>query len=211
MSISEIRRDFAGDLFDVGTADADPLRQFAIWFEQVWNAEVDSTAMTLATADATGRPSVRLVLLKDVDARGFVFYTNYESRKGRDMAQNPQVALAFYWPSVNRQVRIEGRVEQVEASESDAYFASRPPDSRLAALVSPQSRQVDSREWLEAQFAALKARHPDGEVPRPPFWGGYRVVPDTIEFWQGRPNRLHDRVRYERHADGSWSRARLAP
>jgi pyridoxamine 5'-phosphate oxidase len=211
MGMSDIRREYLGAPFDEQTADADPFRQFSVWYDEVAGSEVDATAMALATVSGDGRPSVRVVLLKQVDARGFVFYTNYESRKGHDLAGDPRAALAFYWPSVNRQVRVEGSVEQVSAEESDAYFASRPPDSRLAAVVSPQSRVLESRAWLEARFSAVKAHHPDADVPRPAHWGGYRVLPDLFEFWQGRASRLHDRLRYTRQGDGLWVRERLAP
>jgi pyridoxamine 5'-phosphate oxidase len=146
-----------------------------------------------------------------VDEGGFIFYTNYESRKGRELAENPRASLVFYWPSVNRQVRIVGRVERVNAEQSDAYFASRPADSRLAASVSPQSDPIAHREALDALFAQAQARHPRGDVPRPAFWGGYRVMPDELEFWQGRESRLHDRLRYRRTPDGGWIRDRLAP
>jgi pyridoxamine 5'-phosphate oxidase len=173
--------------------------------------EADPTAMTLATATKDARPSARIVLLKGVDERGFAFYTNYESRKGRELSENARASLVFYWPSVNRQVRISGAVEQVSAEESDAYFKSRPPDSRLAATISPQSDPIAHREALEALFAQAQSHHPEGDVPRPPFWGGYRVVPEEIEFWQGRASRLHDRLRYRRHHDGRWTRDRLAP
>ncbi|MGE0446441.1 MAG: pyridoxamine 5'-phosphate oxidase [Vicinamibacterales bacterium] len=211
MSLADIRRDYQGQPLDEQHADADPLRQFAVWMAQAREVETDPTAMTLATATTDGLPSARVVLLKGVDEGGFVFYTNYESRKGRELAENPRASLVFYWPSVNRQVRVVGRVERVSAEQSDAYFASRPADSRLAASVSPQSDPIAHREALNALFAQAQARHPGGDVPRPPFWGGCRVMPDEIEFWQGRESRLHDRLRYRRNADGTWTRDRLAP
>jgi pyridoxamine 5'-phosphate oxidase len=211
MSLADIRREYLGQPLDEKHSDADPLQQFAVWMAQAREVETDPTAMTLATATRDARPSARIVLLKGVDERGFVFYTNYESRKGRELAENARASLVFYWPSVNRQVRITGGVEQVSADQSDAYFASRPPDSRLAATISPQSDPIAHREALEALFAQAQSRHPEGDVPRPPFWGGYRVVPEEIEFWQGRASRLHDRLRYRRHHDGSWTRDRLAP
>jgi pyridoxamine 5'-phosphate oxidase len=210
MSLSQIRREYPGAPLDEARADADPLKQFAAWFEQVRGLEMDPTAMALATAARDGRPSVRTVLLKGVDAGGFVFYTNYESRKAREMDETHQASLLFYWPSMSRQVRIEGRVERVSAAESDAYFATRPFESQLAAMVSPQSDPIAHRELLDALFADAKSRYVPGSVARPAFWGGYRVVPAEMEFWQGRENRLHDRLRYRRQGD-AWIRDRLAP
>ena len=211
MSLADLRREYLGEPLDERHSEADPLAQFAAWMAQAREVEPDPTAMTLATATRDGRPSARVVLLKGVDEQGFVFYTNYESRKGRELAENARASLVFYWPSLNRQVRVGGAVEQVSAEQSDAYFAARPADSRLAAIVSPQSDPIAHREALEALFAQAQARHPDGNVPRPRFWGGYRVVPDEIEFWQGRASRLHDRLRYRRTPDGGWMRDRLAP
>jgi pyridoxamine 5'-phosphate oxidase len=210
MSLADIRREYLGQPLDEQHSDTDPLRQFAVWLAQVRELETDPTAMTLATATPEGRPSARIVLLKAVDDRGFVFFTNYQSRKGRELADNPRASLVFYWPSLNRQVRIGGTVEQVTPAESDIYFASRPPDSRIAAAISPQSDPIAHREALDALFVQAQQRHPAGDVPRPAFWGGYRVIPDEIEFWQGRESRLHDRLRYRRHAS-AWVRDRLAP
>ena len=167
--------------------------------------------MALGTCDAAGRPSVRIVLLKGLDARGFAFYTNLESRKGRELAANPRAALTFWWDVLERQVRIEGSVERVADDEADRYHASRPRGSRLAAWASPQSEPIPGREVLVERQADADARHPGEVVPRPPFWGGFRVVPERIEFWQGRPDRLHDRIRFEREPGGSWRRERLAP
>jgi len=165
--------------------------------------------MTLATASAAGRPSARTVLLKDFDSRGFVFYTNYDSRKGRELAANPQAALLFFWKELERQVRIDGHIERVSAEDSDAYFASRPLASRIGAWASPQSEPIPGKAWLVAKAAEMGLRH--GLSPaRPPHWGGYRVCPEAIEFWQGRPSRLHDRLLYTR-GDGGWMRSRLAP
>jgi pyridoxamine 5'-phosphate oxidase len=188
-----------------------PIRQFKEWLEAAKGAGLkEPMAMTLATV-AGGRPSARMVLLKGVDERGFVFYTNYESRKGREIAKNPRVALVFYWDVLERQVRVTGRVSKVTAAESDAYFASRPLGSRFSASISRQSTVIASRAVLEKKFAQIAGEYPDGDPPRPQFWGGYRVRPDEIEFWQGSKNRLHDRLRYRRRRDGSWKVERLSP
>ncbi len=210
MSLADIRREYLGQPLDEAHSDADPVRQFTAWLEQVRELEPDPTAMALATATRDGVPSVRTVLLKGADERGFVFYTNYESRKARELAESGRASLLFYWPSLNRQVRIDGSVEQVTDLESDAYFASRPVDSRIAAAISRQSEPIADRETLQALFDAARLRDPEGTMSRPPFWGGYRVVPDTFEFWQGRLSRLHDRLRYVKHASG-WTRDRLQP
>ena len=210
MSLADIRREYLGQPLDEAHSDADPVRQFTAWLEQVRELEPDPTAMALATATRDGVPSVRTVLLKGADEHGFVFYTNYESRKARELAESGRASLLFYWPSLNRQVRIDGSVEQVTGLESDAYFASRPVDSRIAAAISRQSEPIADRETLQALFDAARLRDPEGTMSRPPFWGGYRVVPDTFEFWQGRLSRLHDRLRYVKHASG-WTRDRLQP
>lgn len=193
------------------TADADPFRFFARWFDEAREAGVrEPNAMTLATAGADGQPSARIVLLKGLDARGFAFYTNYRSRKGEDLAANPRAALVFWWEPLERQVRIEGAVERVAETVSDAYFASRPRGSRLGAWASEQSRIVPDRAELEARLEEVEEKYDDGHIPRPPHWGGYRVLPARFEFWQGRPNRLHDRLEYV-PAEGSWEIRRLAP
>jgi pyridoxamine 5'-phosphate oxidase len=194
---------------DKTDVDPDPLRQFAAWFEEAGATGVRAPEATaLATATADGHPSVRMVLLKGFDERGFVFFTGYESRKGTELAANPRAALLFYWDPLGRQVRIEGPVERVAQTESDAYFASRPRGAQISASVSPQSRVVESRATLEALAAELEAR--GGEIPRPPAWGGFRLSPETYEFWQHRANRLHDRLRYTPARD-TWKIERLAP
>jgi pyridoxamine 5'-phosphate oxidase len=191
--------------------DPDPMRQFGNWFDQALNATLpEPTAITLATATPDGKPSARIVLLKVIDASGFVFFTNYLSRKGRELAGNPAAALVCFWAELERQVRIEGVVEKVTAAESDEYHASRPRGSQLGAWCSEQSETVAGRGPLEARLRELEDRFRDSAVPRPPHWGGYRLRPDSIEFWQGRPNRLHDRIRY-RLAGGSWTVERLSP
>lgn len=209
MPLSTLRREYLGEPLSEDSSDADPFQQFTRWFEQVKSLEADPTAMGVSTADRQGRPSSRMCLLKGVDERGFVFYTNYRSRKGRDIGETRFASLLFYWPSLERQVRIEGTIGAVSDVESDAYFESRPLESRWSAAASPQSEVIDSRQDLEARVAA--AREQFGEqVPRPAWWGGYRVVPTLFEFWQGRPNRLHDRLRYRTSKHG-WVRERLAP
>ena len=191
--------------------DPDPSRAFAAWFAEATAAGVvQPDAMALATSTPDGRPSVRMVLLKGHDERGFTFFTNHESRKGTEIAANPRASLVVYWQPLNRQVRVEGAVEKIAVAEAGAYFRTRPPGSRLAAWASPQSQPIPGRGELDEWYAAAEARFATVDVPLPPFWGGYRVIPDAIEFWQGRENRLHDRIRYDRTADG-WQRTRLAP
>jgi pyridoxamine 5'-phosphate oxidase len=211
-SIGDLRQEYTHQGLSEADVDPNPLRQFQRWFEQALSAQLlEPNAMTLATATQAGKPSARVVLLKGFDERGFVFYTNYESQKGQELAQNPWAALVFWWTGLERQVRIEGQVEKVSAQESDHYFHSRPPGSRLGAWVSDQSRVIESREVLEHRLEALKTQYQSQEIPRPPHWGGYRVIPTSIEFWQGRPNRLHDRLHYGQRQDGSWQIERLSP
>jgi pyridoxamine 5'-phosphate oxidase len=203
--------DYAGTPLDPADCDPDPIAQFRAWFDAAAAAKLPTVnAMTLATVDERGRPAARIVLLKEVDDRGFVFFTNYDSRKGRDLAAHPFAALVVFWESMHRQVRIEGAIEQLTAAESDAYFASRPRGSQIGAIASPQSQPIASRAVLEQRIQALELTLGEATPPRPPHWGGYRVVPDSVEMWQGQPSRLHDRVRYTR-IDGAWHRDRLAP
>ena len=210
-NIADLRTEYARENLDEASVARDPLLQFSRWFQEALNCGfAEPNAMALATADAGGRPSVRIVLLKGFDERGFAFYTNYQSRKGRELAENPRAALLFHWVELERQARIEGRVEKVSPEESDEYYASRPLGSRIGAWASPQSSVLAHREELEAKLAELTTKY-GGNPPRPPHWGGYRLVPDVLEFWQGRPNRLHDRVRYCREALGLWKIERLAP
>ncbi|RKP56531.1 pyridoxamine 5'-phosphate oxidase [Pararobbsia silviterrae] len=209
-SFADLRQTYAHGALSEADVDADPIRQFETWFAQAQAADVpEPNTMSLATANAQGRPSNRIVLIKGVDARGFVFFTHYESAKGGDLADNPYASLLFFWQPIERQVRIEGRVEKTSAAESDAYYHSRPLGSRIGAWASHQSSVTDraTLEANEARFAAQFGDHP----PRPPQWGGYRVVPESIEFWQGRPSRLHDRIKYIRTAEGTWDIVRLSP
>lgn len=210
-SIADLRREYTQCGLVEALAGDDPIELFRVWFVQALSAELaEPNAMSLATVAADGLPSVRIVLLKGFDHEGFTFFTNYESRKGRELSANPHAALAFWWHEFERQVRVEGRVEKVSPAESDEYFAMRPLGSRLGAWASSQSEVVLDRDSLDRQYADLAARYSDGNVPRPLHWGGYRLVPDALEFWQGRPNRLHDRIRFRR-SGGGWVRERLAP
>lgn len=212
-SLADLRINYSRASLDESDVQADPLAQFDIWLGEALRAQLpEPNAMTLATADAAGRPSARIVLIKALDERGFVFFTNYDSRKGREIAENPHAALLFHWIELERQVRIEGRIEKTSAEESDRYFASRPLNSRIGAWASEQSAVLHSRAELEARETEFHARfgeHP----PRPAHWGGYRLVPDALEFWQGRPSRLHDRLLYTRDAASphGWTMSRLSP
>lgn len=212
MNIADLRQNYTRAGLIEADAAIDPFQQFHTWFQATLSAQIlEPNAMTLATTNADGKPSARIVLLKDFDVRGFVFYTNYESLKAQQLSENPYAALVFWWGELERQIRIEGRVEKVRPDESDRYFQSRPIGSQIGAWVSNQSRVVASRDVLENKQLELEKEYQDREIPRPPHWGGFRVVPSVIEFWQGRPSRLHDRLRYSLQDDGSWLRERLAP
>jgi pyridoxamine 5'-phosphate oxidase len=210
-TLAELRKNYALGSLDESDVDRDPIRQFDVWFRQAVVAQLpEPNTMTLATVDERGRPSARIVLIKGVDERGFVFFTNYESHKGHDLARNPHASLLFYWIELERQVRVDGAVVKTSAEESDAYFVSRPLGSRIGAWASEQSRVIENRAQLEAREREMGERYGENP-PRPPHWGGYRLVPETIEFWQGRPSRLHDRVLYTREPGGDWRISRLAP
>lgn len=210
--ISRLGREHSDRGLEASDLNEDPFVQFAVWLEDALKAGIVlPNAMTLATAGADAIPTARMVLLKGFDDRGFLFFSNYESRKGKELAANPNAALVFYWPEVERQVGITGGVLRVEKSESEDYFNSRPLGSRIGAWASPQSEVIASREELEARAGELMDQYPDGDIPLPANWGGYRLIPSRFEFWQSRPNRLHDRFRYERVEAGGWSIDRLAP
>jgi pyridoxamine 5'-phosphate oxidase len=208
--LEDLRKEYSMETLDESRVDRDPMRQFQAWMDEAIRAEVpEPTAMTLSTVDPRGRPAGRIVLLKGADARGFVFFTNYDSRKGKDLAVHPAAALTFLWKELERQVRIEGAVEKITEAESRAYYDTRPLGSRIGAWASPQSEPIESRAWLEGRWEDFTRRHGENP-PLPPHWGGYRVLPDQLEFWQGRRSRLHDRIAYTR-TDGGWKIARLAP
>jgi pyridoxamine 5'-phosphate oxidase len=210
-TLADLRREYASRALTDADALDDPIQQFSLWFGEALKSElVDVNAMTLATASADGRPSARIVLLKGFDDTGFVFFTNYESAKARDLDHNPRAALLVFWAELERQVRVTGRVTRTSADESERYFQSRPFESRIGAWASAQSRTIADRAALEARYAELAAKYAGGPVPLPPFWGGYRVAPEAVEFWQGRRSRLHDRLLYTRQ-DARWVRSRLAP
>ena len=210
--MDEKKHAYSGEGLDEKTADTDPLKQFQRWFAEARTAGLLlPEAMTLATATRDGRPSARLVLLKQADERGFVFYTNYGSQKAQELEANPQASLVFYWPQLERQVRVEGTVSRVTAAESDEYFQTRPRESQIGALASPQSEVISGRDVLQQRFTELDEFYSDREIERPVHWGGYCLHPERIEFWKGRPSRLHDRLLYTLRDDGSWTIKRLAP
>jgi pyridoxamine 5'-phosphate oxidase len=212
ITVADLRQNYTRDGLTETDADPNPFKQFQRWFEQAIAAEVpEANAMTIATTTLEGQPSARIVLLKEFNEQGFVFFTNYDSNKGQQLTENPLAALVFWWPQLERQVRIEGQVKKVSDLESDQYFQSRPWESQLGAWVSNQSQPIASRDVLDQQFRQLQQKYQDQPVPRPPHWGGFRLIPSLIEFWQGRPSRLHDRLCYQYQEDGTWLRSRLAP
>ena len=211
MELADLRREYSLKELSKSSVDPDPFAQFSTWMTEALNsAVIEPTAMTVSTVDDEGRPSSRVVLLKGFDANGFVFFTNYQSKKGIDLAANPDASLHFFWPALERQIVISGRAERAAREESEVYFASRPVESRIAAWASKQSKELANREELEARVAEVHERFADGDIPCPPFWGGFRVRPTRIEFWQGRQSRLHDRIVYELRG-GMWFTIRLAP
>jgi pyridoxamine 5'-phosphate oxidase len=210
--LESIREDYTASSLSESNTKADPIKQFEIWFNEAQEAAVpELNAMNLATATHDGRPSARIVLLKGVYNDGFVFYTNYLSRKGKEITKNPVCALTFFWPSMERQVRIEGTLEKLSKEQSEKYFQSRPKNSQIGAVVSPQSQEIESRDVLEKKWDELAIEYTDKEVPKPSFWGGYIVKPRMIEFWQGRTSRLHDRIAYKKIDNKNWKKVRLAP
>lgn len=209
--LADLRREYSREVLDETAVDADPFTQFGRWIHEAIVADLpDATAMTLSTVDADNRPSSRVVLLKGFDQTGFTFYTNYESRKARELASNPYATLHFFWAELERQINIRGRTEKASREEAEAYFRTRPVESRVGAWASHQSTEVASRSEIEKKFDEMLAQFKGGDVPLPPYWGGYRVTPDRFEFWQGRPSRLHDRVCYTLEND-SWRISRLSP
>jgi pyridoxamine 5'-phosphate oxidase len=212
MVLRNLRRDYALAGLMESDLDPDPIVQFRVWFTEAQAAKgIEPNAMTVATADSSGNPSARTVLLKGLDERGFIFYSNYDSAKGNQLAVNPRAELLFYWPELERQVRIHGEVERLERSASEEYFRSRPIGNQLGAVASPQSRVIPNREYLQELYDTLEQKFGGEAVPMPDHWGGYRVLPQSLEFWQGRTSRLHDRLRYRRDDDGEWIVERLAP
>jgi pyridoxamine 5'-phosphate oxidase len=212
MNLADLRKDYTQAGLTENDVAADPIVQFGVWFEQAVAAGLNEpNAMTLATATRDGVPSARIVLLKGYDPVGFTFFTSYDGRKGKELAENPRAAMVFFWGELERQVRIEGTVSKIPREESDAYFQTRPTASRLSSWASPQSQVVPGRGWLVARYTARQGEFPDDAIPLPPDWGGYRLLPASLEFWQGRPSRLHDRIRYRRPNGGPWIIERLAP
>ncbi len=210
--LENLREEYSAATLSESSTKADPIKQFDIWFNEAQEIKVpERNAMTLATATHDGRPSARIVLLKGFFEEGFSFYTNYLSRKGKEITKNPVGALIFFWPSMERQVRIEGTIEKLSKEQSEKYFYLRPKNSQIGAVVSPQSQEIDSREVLENKWNELAAQYVDKDVPKPSFWGGYILKPRMIEFWQGRPSRLHDRILYKKIDNKNWKKVRLAP
>ena len=210
--ITHLRREYRYEELVEKNVPSNPIPMFKRWFQEALKAEVlDVNALALASISASGKPSNRIVLLKGLDSRGFTFFTNYESRKGKELRQKPVASLLFFWPQLSRQIRIDGKVSKVSTHESDVYFKTRPRGSQLGAWASNQSQTVPNREYLEARMRALEEKFAGKTIPRPPYWGGFRLVPNTLEFWQGRPNRLHDRLQYQRKGQGGWKISRLAP
>lgn len=210
--LTKLRTEYRQRSLSEEDVDRDPIAQFITWLDEAIKAgEHEPNAMTLATCTGDGAPSARMVLLKEIDQRGFAFFTNYRSRKARELEANARAALVFFWPELEREVRVEGDVTRTTEAESDAYFASRPLESRIGAAASPQSEPIADREILERRFSELRQRYPSGDIPRPPHWGGYRLRPTRIEFWQGRESRLHDRIEYMRDTSGAWHIQRLGP
>ena len=211
-SIKEIRKEYMRESLDENKMQPDPIQQFQEWWTEALKSEiVEPNAMTLATASSDGLPSARIVLLKEFDKKGFVFYTNYNSFKGQQLAENPRACIVLFWKELERQVRITGLIAKVSATESDEYFNIRPEGSRIGAIASPQSQVIANREWLETEVQGLEKKLGSDSIKRPDYWGGYRLMPAIIEFWQGRPNRLHDRIQYTLREDGAWKIERLAP
>ena len=210
--IADLRLDYASQILLEGDAAADPITQFQTWWSQAMASEItEPNAMTLATASCDGMPSARIVLLKGFDANGFIFFTNYNSYKGLQLEENPKACLVFFWKELERQVRITGVVTKIPEAQSDEYYQSRPTGSRIGAWASPQSQPIENREWLEKIFKEKKEEFEHTTIPRPPHWGGYKVMPVIVEFWQGRSSRLHDRLQYTLEENGGWLRERLAP
>jgi pyridoxamine 5'-phosphate oxidase len=211
-SIADIRRDYSHESLSEKDADANAIKQFEKWWNEAVHSKIDEVnAMTLATASVDGLPSARIVLLKEFNENGFVFFTNYESYKAQQLAENPKACLVFFWKELERQIRITGLIEKISGVKSDEYFHSRPESSRIGAWASPQSRVIESRHWLDERFNELVNKMEGTEISRPPYWGGYLVKPVVIEFWQGRPSRLHDRIQYTLEENGGWKVERLAP
>ena len=209
--LSALRREYSLEQLSRSSVAIDPFDQFTVWMNEALNSQIlDATAMTLTTVDADCRPSARIVLLKKFDPQGFVFFTNYESKKGHDLLANPNAAIHFFWPELERQIIINGKAEKTSKEESETYFKSRPLESQIGAWASNQSSTLPSRDVLEEKFLEIKARYTDEDVPPPPFWGGFRLIPDRFEFWQGRASRLHDRICYKL-VNGNWTISRLAP